>query len=514
MPVPRVLFSLLVFGSLGVTAVTVSSLLPARPAPAAESSPGAPASLSGLAHQQLLHVRDCLRETPLCADLTPLAMAPSDFQREVFEVDGQAVLKNQEPDRIAPAARGAASAARSEATVFEQGSGPSGNGRVWPEAEWSSHTLREGEHLAALWNSRWGLRLSTLFQLGGDPDNARLLDVVHPGQEIEWQADAAGELKRLRLWTDRARGYEWVRLEGTGQFTRVKITAEREVDHHLLRGEVRGAVIDSLREKPALRPEAARAIGARIEDHLPPGERIQEGDQYALLVEVETLSGDDTPFDIRLLAFALRMANGTLTAARHADGRFYTPEGKPLLPPFDRHPFKGEHRITSGFSTGRRHPVTGRVAPHNGTDFALPVGTPVLAPADGRVTEVERHPFAGRFLVIQHGQGFSTRYLHLQKVLVRPGQRVTRGQRVALSGNSGRTTSAHLHYELHVDGQPVDPMGVELPRGDPLTGTELARFQYTTQPLLAELEEITGTRQLAMQPRTDTRHQGGSVEPR
>lgn len=504
MPVPRVLLFLLVFGSLGVIAVTVSSLLPARPAPAAEAPQGAPVSLSTLAHHQLLHFRDCFQKTPLCADLEPLEMASSALEEEVLEVDGEARLREQGTGRLTPVARDAASAERSESTVFELDAGPGGDARIWPDAEWSGHTLREGEHLAALWNSRWGLRLSTLFQLGGDPENARLLDVVHPGQEIEWQADADGELKRLRLWTDRARGYELVRLEGTEQFTRVEITAEREVNHHLLRGEVRGTVIESLREKPVLKPAAARAIGARIEDHLPPGEAIQEGDQYALLVEVETLAGDGTPYDTRLLAFALRMANGSLTAARHADGHFYTPDGKPLLPPFDRHPFKGEHRITSGFSNGRRHPVTGRVAPHNGTDFALPIGTPVIAPADGRVTKVERHPFAGRFLVIQHGQGFLTRYLHLQKALVRPGEQVTRGQRIALSGNSGRTTSAHLHYELHVDGQPVDPMRVELPRGDTLTGAELARFQYTAHPLLAELGETAGTGQLAMQPLPDT----------
>lgn len=224
------------------------------------------------------------------------------------------------------------------------------------------------------------------------------------------------------------------------------------------------------------------------------------GDRYTLLLEIERLAGDDTPYDIRVLAFELSRKNGILTAVRHADGRFYTPEGQPLLPPFDRHPFEGEYRMTSGFSDGRRHPVTGRVAPHNGTDFAMPVGAPILAPADGRVTRVEHHPLAGRLLMIEHGQGFSTRYLHLQKALVQPGQRVRRGQRIALSGNSGRTTSAHLHYELHIDGRAVDPMRVQLPRGAPLSGAELARFQRTAQPLLLGLAEAAAPGQLAMQP--------------
>ena len=106
--------------------------------------------------------------------------------------------------------------------------------------------------------------------------------------------------------------------------------------------------------------------------------------------------------------------------------------------------------------------------------------------------------------MIQHGQGFKTRYLHLQKALVQPGQQVTRGQRIALSGNSGRTTSAHLHYELHIDGRAVDPMRAELPRGAPLSGAELTRFQRTARPLLVGLAEASAPRRVAMQPLPDT----------
>ena len=76
----------------------------------------------------------------------------------------------------------------------------------------------------------------------------------------------------------------------------------------------------------------------------------------------------------------------------------------------------------------------------------MPIGTPVNAPADGRVTRVENHPYAGRFIVIEHGQGYSTRYLHLHRQLVSVGDTVERGDRIALSGNTGRSTGPHLHY--------------------------------------------------------------------
>ncbi|MGM0812972.1 MAG: peptidoglycan DD-metalloendopeptidase family protein [Pseudomonadota bacterium] len=500
MPVFRVPFSLLVLGSLGLTAISVSSLLPAGPAPAAESPPGAPATLARPVHDRLLHFRSCLQKTPFCSDFIMVSAERSAHQKEIVEAAPQVLLQNPAANRSTPARQDTGLPIPSAGAAFDPDPARDGDRSIWPAAEWSRHTLREGEHLTALWNSHWGLRLRTLFQLGSDPENARLLDVVHPGQKIEWQTDAAGGLKRLRLWTDRARGHEWVRLEGTEAFTRVEISTEREVGHRVLQGKVRGSVVDSLREEPGLVPATARAIGVLLGNHLPPGEEMGSGDRYTLLLEIERLAGDDTPYDIRVLAFELSRKNGILTAVRHADGRFYTPEGQPLLPPFDRHPFEGEYRMTSGFSDGRRHPVTGRVAPHNGTDFAMPVGAPILAPADGRVTRVEHHPLAGRLLMIEHGQGFSTRYLHLQKALVQPGQRVRRGQRIALSGNSGRTTSAHLHYELHIDGRAVDPMRVQLPRGAPLSGAELARFQRTAQPLLLGLAEAAAPGQLAMQP--------------
>ena len=367
-------------------------------------------------------------------------------------------------------------------------------------AEWSEHIVSQGETLAALWNRQWGLPLRTLYQLGADPESARLLDRVHPGQQIEWQVDYAGELGRLRLWVDRSRGYEWVRLDGTERYTRIEIDAEREISHRVLMGEVQDRLSDALLGHTRLPPAAARSIGRLLDDHRQQVDGVRNGDSFTLLLEIETLVGDEKPYDVRLLAFTFAGATHSMTAVRHINGHFFSPEGHPKLPQFDRHPFHGEYRLTSGFNKGRRHPVTGRVAPHFGADFSMPPGTPVVAPADGVVTLVDSHPLAGNFVEIEHANGFATRYLHLQRALVRTGQQVTRGQRIALSGDSGRTTSAHLHYEVHVNGRPMDPMRVELPRGEPLEDAEMAQFRQAALPLLAELREALASRQLAMQP--------------
>lgn len=79
--------------------------------------------------------------------------------------------------------------------------------------------------------------------------------------------------------------------------------------------------------------------------------------------------------------------------------------------------------------------MTKRVAPHNGTDFAMPIGTPVYTSGDGVVVMTRNHPYAGNYVVIQHGNTYMTRYLHLSKILVKKGQKVSRGQRIGLSGN-------------------------------------------------------------------------------
>ncbi len=105
----------------------------------------------------------------------------------------------------------------------------------------------------------------------------------------------------------------------------------------------------------------------------------------------------------------------------------------------------------------RRDPFTGLRAMHKGLDVANRVGTSIIAPADGIVTRVTRKPSLGKLVEIKHGYGIKTRYAHLSKSKVRVGQKVKRGEQIALMGNTGRSTGTHLHYEVVVNGINVNP---------------------------------------------------------
>ena len=121
--------------------------------------------------------------------------------------------------------------------------------------------------------------------------------------------------------------------------------------------------------------------------------------------------------------------------------------------------------LTSAFSSMREHPILHVARAHEGIDVVAPMGAPIEAPAAGLVVSAGWETGYGYSVSIDHGYGITTRFAHASKLLIRKGQRVERGQRIALVGNTGLATGPHLHYEVHVHGRPVDPLNYVLPDG-------------------------------------------------
>ena len=113
--------------------------------------------------------------------------------------------------------------------------------------------------------------------------------------------------------------------------------------------------------------------------------------------------------------------------------------------------------FTSGFGV-RTSPIGGSVKMHEGLDIANRPGTPIRAPAEGTVSFAGTKSGYGNVVMINHGYGLETLYGHTRKILVHVGQKVMRGQTIALMGSTGRSTGPHVHYEVRIHGTPVDPL--------------------------------------------------------
>ena len=356
--------------------------------------------------------------------------------------------------------------------------------------EWETHIVEPGETFAVLAQNELGLGYSEVLALLDDLPDPRMLTHWRAGHSFDYQLDETGRLLALRMMKNTREG---VLLErDSDQYAITAIERQGEPVQRLYAGSVTGSFAPSA-QATGLSSSSVTELTRILQKKLDFRRDSRRGDQFQVLVESDMIDGET--LDSRVLAVKYDGERMDLTVVRNTtDDNFYTPEGSSLDPAFARHPFEGNYRLSSNFNPRRLHPVTGRVSPHNGTDFAMPIGTPITAPANGRVERVGNHHAAGRYIVVRHDNGYRTRYLHLSQPLVSQGERVTMGDRIALSGNTGRSTGPHLHYEVIVNNTPVNAMTVELPENTSLSGDTLIAFQRQAEPMLAALESgETGT---------------------
>ncbi len=217
---------------------------------------------------------------------------------------------------------------------------------------------------------------------------------------------------------------------------------------------------------------------------------LREGDQFSVVYE--TVYDNGVPIRAgRILAaeFINQGKKHTVVLYRESDGNeaYYTPDGRGLNQAFLRYPLEFT-RISSTF--GRRmHPIHRSWRSHNGTDFAAPTGTPIMASSDGRVSFVGSQRGYGNTVIVQHRDKYSTLYAHLNGFAkgLSNGQRVRQGQVIGYVGMTGWATGPHLHYEIRINNVPHDPMKIALPAVQPLDRNELANFKANTAPMLERL---------------------------
>jgi len=246
---------------------------------------------------------------------------------------------------------------------------------------------------------------------------------------------------------------------------------------------------------------------------------LQPDDRVEALFEKDFRDGEYAGYG-SVLAAVIVNSGRRLQAFRFVDGNgrigYFDENGRSVRRFFLRSPLPFNPRVTSGFSLRRLHPVYSVRRAHLGVDYAAPVGTPVLAVADGVVVSAGFSGASGRLIHLRHANGYHTYYLHLSSIAkrIRPGVRVSQGDVIGRVGASGVVTGPHLDYRLTKRGVFVNPLVEQrkLPPGDPISAESLRAFEAARDEALQQLRKPLG----APEPlATDSREpaDAGQVRP-
>ncbi|WP_416775804.1 murein DD-endopeptidase MepM [Xenorhabdus budapestensis] len=328
------------------------------------------------------------------------------------------------------------------------------------------YVVSNGDTLSSILN-QFGIDSSDIALLANQNKALRDLNI---GQSLSWTIDDSGSLKTLTWGVSRRETRIYTR-EGD-VFKETKEYQKGEWINSVITGAVDGSFTGSALSAGLTSSEArevTKALQWQIDFR-----RLRKGDRFSVLMSREML--EEKSEQSQLLGVRLQSGGNDYYAFRAEDGRFYDSNASGLERGFLRFPTTKQFRVSSSFNPRRLNPVTGRVTAHRGVDFAMPVGTPVLAVGDGEVIVAKFDGAAGYFIAIRHGRQYTTRYMHMRKLLVKPGQKVKRGERIGLSGNTGRSTGPHLHFEFWDNQQPVNPLTAKLPRSGGLGGKERSEY--------------------------------------
>lgn len=226
---------------------------------------------------------------------------------------------------------------------------------------------------------------------------------------------------------------------------------------------------------------------------------LQEGDRFRVVYDEKTCEGSVVAVDtVRYALFTSRGQDYPAVMFDQRDGGniYWNEKGESMRKAFLKAPLHYS-RISSGFSYARRHPITRRVQPHTGVDYAAPKGTPVVTIGDGVVTSAKYEGAGGNVVRIRHNSVYSTAYLHLSRYAsgIRAGKRVKQGDVIGYVGSTGRSTGPHLDFRVWKNGSPINPLKMQSPPAEPLKQENMEAFrvvlaQYERQMAGDSAEEL------------------------
>ena len=348
--------------------------------------------------------------------------------------------------------------------------------------------VKKGDTLSAIFK-RLSLSSSTLYKIINSDKQAKRLTRIKPGQKFIITVDNNNQFQSLNYAFDQVESL--VITKKDQQFVARIDSKEIELQQQFAAGIINNSLFSAGSKaglSSSMTMELAHIFGWDIDFALD----IRKGDSFAVLFEEQTIDGKKIGRG-NILSAEFVNKGKVFKAIRYTDSSghtdYYSEKGLSMRKAFLRTPVDFS-RISSRFSSGRKHPVLNRIRAHKGVDYAASRGTPIKAVGKGKVIFKGTKGGYGRVIILQHGSKYTTLYAHMKSYnkKIKHGKRVTQGQIIGYVGSSGLATGPHLHYEFRVNGVHRNPLTVPLPSAAPIAKKYRSDFRSTADTLISQLK--------------------------
>ncbi len=369
-----------------------------------------------------------------------------------------------------------------------------------PQAYSKKLLIRSGDTLSGLLLAQ-NIQSQDVSALLAIPLVKRTLARINPGQILNIHVNADQELTNLTYHVSTTQTLSVTKLDDNFD---AKLTKKPTISMPTIAA---GMISSSFYEAgmaqhlpPQIIADAARLFASKINFK----HGLQPGDHFKVIYESNYVQNKAVSTGNIL---AMEISNGAKTynliryTNRQGVSHYYPAERNalrnaiPAQNTFLRTPLHYT-RVSSSFSANRLHPILSFSRPHYGVDLAAPRGTPVVAPANGKVTIAGKEGGYGNLVILDHGHGITTRYGHLNRFAsnIHPGSVVKQGQIIAYVGSTGLASGPHLHYEYRINNVPQNPLTVKLPlEASSVSAAELEQFNREVSRYLAQLHSTPST---------------------
>jgi murein DD-endopeptidase MepM/ murein hydrolase activator NlpD len=349
--------------------------------------------------------------------------------------------------------------------------------------------IQKGETLTDIF-ARYKLDLKDLFRMREASASIHRLRNIYPDRPYKIIVDDQDQINSFSYWIDDDTILNITNTESGFSAEKITLEYERRIEH--LAGVIKDNLVSSISAG-----SGGLLLALKLSDifawDIDFNTDIRNNDKYKLEVEGLYLDGVFKKYGEILGAEFVNKGEKYRAYRYEFEGKadYFNEEGKSVKKAFLKAPLSFR-RISSAFSKGRLHPVLKIKRPHHGLDYAAPHGTPVSASGDGTISFAGVKGQYGKLVILNHRNGYKTYYGHLSGFTKGAGigSRISQGEVIGYVGSTGLATGPHLHYEMRINGKPVDPQSIKIPRGNAISPKYMKDFARTKSEMDARFAAI------------------------